>query len=99
MVSQRRSRTEREQALGYLKTAYREGRLDQPGRVEGLVTQAGRARTIDGRNTPPNGPRPDAEGGEPAAATRLVLVRARVGDWLYRALKRAVFCWLPPGYG
>ncbi|MBT2478479.1 hypothetical protein [Streptomyces sp. ISL-94] len=98
MVSQRRSRTKGEQAIEYLKTAYREGRLDQPGSSY-PVTRTGRARTIDGRNTPPDGPPAHPEVGKSAAASRLVLVRDRVGNWLYRALKRAVFCWLPPGHG
>ncbi|OII66363.1 hypothetical protein BJP39_01505 [Streptomyces sp. CC77] len=90
-------RDDREPAVEYLKAAYREGRLDQLV-VGGRVVRAGRACTGGGANTPPDGTRPHTPEGWTAAA-RMARVRVRVGDWLYRALRRAVFCWLPPGHG
>ncbi|MBT2674106.1 DUF1707 domain-containing protein [Streptomyces sp. ISL-14] len=92
MSSLRIGNTEREQALERLKTAYAEGRLDE-AEFEDRAERAMRARSQDELSALlddlPTGAAEDSAGGPPS-------LRDRVGDKLVRALRRAVFCWLPP---
>lgn len=96
MSSPQIGHTEREQAVDRLKSAYSEGRLDEPT-FKDRVSQAMRAHTQDelSRLLPPV----PAAVAEPPAVVGPLSVRDRVGDWLVRALRRAVFCWLPPPHG
>ncbi|MBT2391865.1 DUF1707 domain-containing protein [Streptomyces sp. ISL-1] len=92
MPSLRIGHAEREQALERLKTAYAEGRLDEP-EFEDRAGRAMRARSQDELsplldNLPADAAEPSGVG--PAS------LRERVGDRLVRALRCAVFCWLPP---
>ncbi|MBT2401518.1 DUF1707 domain-containing protein [Streptomyces sp. ISL-100] len=92
MPSLRIGHAEREQALERLKTAYAEGRLDEP-EFEDRAGRAMRARSQDELSPLlddlPAGPT-EPSGVGPAS------LRDRVGDRLVRALRCAVFCWLPP---
>lgn len=98
MSSPRIGHTEREQVVDRLKTAYAEGRLDEP-EFEDRAVWAMQART-QGELSPLLADLPmPGDVTELPAATSPVSVRDRVGDWLVRALRRAVFCWLPPPRG
>ncbi|MCX4582396.1 DUF1707 domain-containing protein [Streptomyces sp. NBC_01481] len=96
MPSPQVGHTERDQAVDRLKTAYAEGRLDEPTFKE-RVSQATPAHTQDELSQLL--PLVPAAVAEPPAVVGPVPVRDRVGNWLVRALRRAVFCWLPPPHG
>lgn len=96
MTSPRIGHAEREQAVDRLKTAYTEGRLDE-SEFETRTGEALRARTqADLRPLLADLPSP-AGIGEPGAAAVPASIGTRVADGLTRALRCAVFCWLPPG--
>ncbi|MCP3821604.1 DUF1707 domain-containing protein [Streptomyces sp. A3M-1-3] len=97
MSSLRIGHAEQEQALERLKTAFAEGRLDQ-AEFENRVGRTVAARTEDQLGA--------VLAGLPAAAdlpecstAGSVSLRDRVADRLVRALRCAVFCWLPPPSG
>ncbi|WP_151482135.1 DUF1707 SHOCT-like domain-containing protein [Streptomyces albicerus] len=95
MSSPRIGHTERDQALERLTTAYAEGRLEE-SEFEDRAGRALRARTQDELSPLlADLPVPEAV----AAAEPLASIRERIGDFLVRALRRAVFCWLPPPHG
>lgn len=89
---------ERAQAIERLKGAHADGRLDH-AEYEQRARQAMQARTQDELHPL----LADLTGHPPGTGlptpTRLALIRDRVADWLVRALRRAVFCWLPPPGG
>ncbi|WP_435057738.1 DUF1707 SHOCT-like domain-containing protein [Streptomyces sp. bgisy060] len=95
MSSLRIGHAEREEAVERLTTAYAEGRLDEP-EFEARSGHALQART-KGELDPllADLPVPEAV----AAAEPPTSVRERIGDCLVRALRCAVFCWLPPPHG
>ena len=92
MTSPRIGHTERERALERLTTAYVEGRLEQP-EFDDRADRAVRARTQD-ELTPLLADLPVSQAA--AAAEPRASVPERIGDGLVRALRCAVFCWLPP---
>lgn len=95
MSSLRIGHTEREEAVERLTTAYAEGRLDEP-EFEDRAGRTLRARTQDELSPLlADLPVPEAV----TAADRPASVRERIGDCLVRALRCAVFCWLPPPHG
>ncbi|MBT2490723.1 DUF1707 domain-containing protein [Streptomyces sp. ISL-96] len=89
---------ERAQAIERLKAAHADGLLDH-AECEQRRRQAMQARTQDELRPLLADLTGHTTGIEPPAATRLASVRDRIADWLVRALRRAVFCWLPPPGG
>ncbi|MBT2366121.1 hypothetical protein J7E88_12580 [Streptomyces sp. ISL-10] len=92
MVAKRKGPSEREQAMEH---RYADSHLDERGLEDpaGLVRRAGTqeepGEVLVGSPTP-------ADAAPSRGVPDQVRVRDRVGGWLVRALKRAVFCWLPP---
>jgi hypothetical protein len=98
MSSLRIGHAERDQAVERLKTAFAEGRLDE-SEFEDRVGRAVAAHTGD-ELAPLLADLPvPADAAETAAPTGSASLRDRVGDRLVRALRCAVFCWLPPPAG
>ncbi|MBT2525619.1 DUF1707 domain-containing protein [Streptomyces sp. ISL-99] len=89
---------ERAQAIERLKAAHADGLLDH-AECEQRRRQALQARTQDELRSLLADLTGHTTGIEPSTATRLASVRDRIADWLVRALRRAVFCWLPPPGG
>lgn len=92
MAAKRKGLSERQQAMEH---RHADGHLDQRGFEDpaGLVR---RAEMQDEQGVVPVGSQASADSARSPGVPRPVRVRDRVGDWLVRALKRAVFCWLPP---
>ncbi|MGA5442342.1 hypothetical protein ACPCKW_22875 [Streptomyces griseoincarnatus] len=91
MAEKRKGPSERQQPVEH---RHADSHLDERGLEDpaGLVWRAG---TQEEPGAVPVGSTP----ADPAPSRGVpdpVRVRDRVGDWLVRALKRAVFCWLPP---
>lgn len=92
MAKKRSCPSERQQPMEHRHIdshAGERGLEDPAGLVRRAGTQEDPGAVLVGSPTP-TGAAPDQ--GVPG----WVRVRDRVGDWLVRALKRAVFCWLPP---
>ncbi len=88
-------RDERAQAVESLKVAQGDGLLDR-AECERRVRQVMQARTHDELLRLLTDLSGDGPGAGAPVATRYASMRDRVADWLVRALRRAVFCWLPP---
>jgi len=92
MAAKRKGASERQQPTEH---GHADSHLDERGREDpgGLVRRAGTQEepgAVPVGSPTPTDPAPSVDVPGP------VRVRDRVSDWLVRALKRAVFCWLPP---
>lgn len=98
MAAKRQGPSGRRQALAHLDSAHADGHPDERGPEDaaGLVRPAGAQKEP---GVGPVGSPMSADSARPSGLPRPVRVRDRVGDWLVRALRRAVFCWLPPPHG
>ncbi|MCP3818517.1 DUF1707 domain-containing protein [Streptomyces sp. A3M-1-3] len=91
--------------IGHAEREHAVERLAAPPGGGRLGDSASEDRVVDGRTGAGLGPLPAdltvpaVDTAEPAAAVGSPSLRDRVGDWLVRALRCAVFCWLPPPSG